>query len=60
MIPINGFFEFGIMAILGAIGMVGFGIWALVSNENRYRKVVSLKSNLKKSDSDYPQLKKAA
>jgi len=33
MEPMNGFFEYGIAAILGLAMMVGFGVWSLVRDE---------------------------
>lgn len=33
MIPINGFFEYGIMALLGAVGVLGLTIWTLALDQ---------------------------
>jgi len=35
MIPINGFFEYGIAALLGALGMLGLSIWAMLTDDFR-------------------------
>lgn len=35
MVPVNGFFEYGIAALLGAVGMIVLSIWALVSDDTR-------------------------
>jgi len=34
MEPMNGFFEYGIAAVLGAVLMIGLSIWSLVTSEN--------------------------
>jgi hypothetical protein len=35
MLPVNGFFEYGIAALLGGVGMIGLSIWALVTDGTR-------------------------
>lgn len=35
MTPINGFFEYGIFALFGAVGMTGLSIWALLTDDAR-------------------------
>lgn len=60
MIPINGFFEYGIMAILGAAGTVGFTIWTLASTQTSQSKKIIVKSQVEKSVSEPFQYKKAA
>ena len=34
MEPMNGFFEYGIAAVLGTLLMLGLSIWTLVTQEN--------------------------
>jgi len=60
MIPINGFLEYGIMALLGAAGMVGLTIWTLASPQTKQSKVISLIPQVKISDPEAFQYKKAA
>jgi hypothetical protein len=60
MIPINGFFEYGIMALLGGVGMVGLTIWTLASNQATESKEIILKSDEEISDLEVFQYKKAA
>jgi hypothetical protein len=33
MIPVNGFFEYGLAALLGAVGMIGLSVWSLITDE---------------------------
>ena len=33
MIPVTGFFEYGIAALLGVVIMMALGMWALVAEE---------------------------
>jgi hypothetical protein len=33
MIPVNGFIEYGVAALLGAVGMIALSIWALISED---------------------------
>ena len=35
MLPVSGFFEYGIAALLGAAVMLALGIWGLVTDGNR-------------------------
>jgi hypothetical protein len=60
MIPVNGFFEYGIMALLGGFGMVGFTIWTLASNQTDGSKDIIVKYHLETSDTEAFQYKKAA
>ncbi len=60
MIPVNGFFEYGIMALLGGVGMVGLTIWTLASNQTNESKEIIVRSHLETSDSEASQYKKAA
>jgi len=60
MIPINGFFEYGFMALLGAVGMVGLAIWTLSSDQKNESKEVILKSPSETSDLETFLYKKAA
>ena len=60
MIPVSGFFEYGIMALLGGFGMVGFTIWALAFNQTNESKEISLKSHLELFDSEAVQYRKVA
>jgi hypothetical protein len=60
MIPINGFFEYGIMALLGGVGGVGLTIWTLASDQTNESKEVIVKSDVEISDSEVFQYKKAA
>lgn len=34
MVPVNGFIEYGIAALLGAVGMIALSIWALISDDS--------------------------
>ncbi|GEM_PF-1028982 len=34
MVPVSGFFEYGIAALLGVAIMMGLGIWALVGEDS--------------------------
>lgn len=60
MIPINGFFEYGIMALSGAVGAVGLTIWTLASNQTNESKENVVKSDVEISPSEVFQYKKAA
>jgi uncharacterized membrane-anchored protein len=33
MIPVDGFFEYGIAAVLGVIAMIGLGIFGVVAED---------------------------
>ena len=60
MIPINGFFEYGIMAILGGVGMVGMTIWILTSKEMNENEVMIIESGHQASDAPAYPVRKAA
>lgn len=60
MIPISGFFEYGIMALLGGFGMVGLTVWTLASNQTNENNEIILKSHLEEFDSEASQYKKVA
>jgi len=60
MIPINGFFEYGIMALSGAVGMVGLAIWTLSSDQKNESKENTVEFPSGKSDSETFLYKKAA
>ncbi|MFI5304252.1 MAG: hypothetical protein ACHQYP_05580 [Nitrospiria bacterium] len=60
MIPVSGFFEYGIMAILGGVGMVGMTIWTLTSNQTNESKEIIMKPQLEPYDSEAFQYKKVA
>ena len=34
MVPVNGFFEYGIAALLGSVGMIALSIWALIADDS--------------------------
>jgi hypothetical protein len=60
MIQLNGFFEYGIAALLGAVGMIGLSIWALISDDVREYNKQAMKTNPETTaPSDLPH-KKAA
>jgi len=60
MIPINGFFEYGIMALLGGVGTIGLTIWFLASNSMNESKEIIVKSDIETPKSEASQYKKAA
>jgi hypothetical protein len=37
MMPINGFFEYGIAALLGAAGMIAFSVWMLIEEGSHFK-----------------------
>lgn len=60
MIPINGFFEYGIMAILGGVGMVGMTIWVLSSKQmNMNEEVINEPKHQTTESPAYPMRKAA-
>jgi hypothetical protein len=58
--PINGFFEYGIMAILGGVGMVGFAVWTLSTRESIESEEIPTRLSEESSESLVYQYKKAA
>jgi len=58
--PINGFFEYGIMAILGGVGMVGFAVWTLSTREIIESEEMPTRSGEETPESLVYQYKKAA
>lgn len=60
MVPVSGFFEYGIAALLGAAVMIVLGVWALVDDSAREVNVVSLGADEESAIPDHPLYKKAA
>ena len=60
MIPVNGFFEYGIMALLGGVGMIGLAIWNLTSNQMNEGEEIKLGRQADEEDREAIQYKKAA
>ena len=60
MVPINGFFEYGIAALLGAAVMIVLGILALVGEANCEADESSVGADRGTVVPDYPFYKKAA
>ncbi len=60
MVPVNGFFEYGIAALLGVAIMMGLGIWALVGEASRRADEGSVGADGETMIPEYPLYRKAA
>ena len=60
MIPVNGFFEYGIAALLGAAAMMVLCVWSLVADSNRETNEGSLEGYEETATPDHTLYKKAA
>jgi len=55
MIPVSGFFEFGLSALVGSVGMIALGIWALLSDERESNQIKNtLTSHYRESEFSGP------
>ena len=60
MVPVSGFFEYGIAALLGVAIMMGLAIWALVGEDSRQTDEGSMGADGETMIPDYPLYRKAA
>ena len=60
MLPVSGFFEYGIAALVGAAAMLALGIWSLVADSNREINEGSLEGYEETATPDHTLYKKAA
>ncbi len=60
MVPVSGFFEYGIAALLGVAIMMGLGIWALVGEGSRQADEGSVGADGETIIPEYPLYRKAA
>ncbi|MCI0528305.1 MAG: hypothetical protein L0Y56_12770 [Nitrospira sp.] len=60
MVPVSGFFEYGIAALLGVVVMMSLGIWALVGEDSYRIDEDSVGTDGETVAPEYPLYKKAA